>query len=314
MDEGVGGGEERKSATKLVAVVTSPPQVAKACCTFPRATTCRFSVDPSFHFLPSLPPFSPDFKRISRRKHRSWSSSPSLPINSRIPALASRHSSTLDDPKFALRKGRQVSRPTRDLRDRRTLGSRISLSAVLADTTGKKPYARRAVAQQQQHQQSSAPHLPISPPSIRNTAKGKQKKTPQSKTASRAMPQQERPAWLSPASNPGETMLGQWESDSNCLFPPSISSLQSQTTQDDATASSQRRVSPSRASDNTRSASTQIVHHGMQPTEISSLCPPIRPCCACTYKSSQNTSPFAPLPNSRYKRTAEPFSANPSCP
>lgn len=150
----------------------------------------------------------------------------------------------------------------------------------------------------------SPPHLSETRP---KENKRKQKSTPQSKTASRAMPQQERPAWLSPASNPGETMLGRWESDSSCLFPPSISSLQSQTTQDDATASSQRRVSPSRAPNNTRSASTQIVHHGMQPTEISSLCPPIRPCCACTYKSNQNTSPSAPLPNS-------PLSANPSRP
>lgn len=31
---------------------------------------------------------------------------------------------------------------------------------MLADTTGRKPYARRAVAQQHQHQQSSSPHLP----------------------------------------------------------------------------------------------------------------------------------------------------------
>lgn len=69
---GVGGGEKRKrgkeekrrhDACRRCHVTTAGGQ---SLLHLPRATTCRFSVDPSFHFLPSLPQSSPDLKRISR--------------------------------------------------------------------------------------------------------------------------------------------------------------------------------------------------------------------------------------------------------
>lgn len=107
---------------------------------------------------------------------------------------------------------------------------------MLADTTGKKPYAQRAVAQQHQHQQSSAHHLPH----LSETRPKKQRK--------RHSPRQH----LEPCPNRRDQLPrrdSSWVMGIRFELPvPSIHlepPVPDDLTQDDATASSQRRVSPS---------------------------------------------------------------------